>query len=215
MATRKHYKKSKLNRKKCGGKSKSHKSQKLWKMKGCSTKKLRKMQRGGSCECGAPMLLTQNGGQRGGSCSACSAQPLIPQGGVQSGGALQTHVGSAWTPGVGGWPGVNGAHGGSWLAYNNRNYDPQTQGIISELDYQFTDGKANPTYALSGGAKKYKSKSKGRKLKGGSLLGNLYQNVKFGVGSAYNTLNGYSAPVNPKPYVQDNLAKPTLSEFVR
>ena len=84
MATRKQYKKSKLNRKKCGGKPKSHKSQKLWKMKGCSTKKLRRMQRGGDCQCGTPMLLTQGGGQRGGqrggNCSACSAQPLIQNG---------------------------------------------------------------------------------------------------------------------------------------
>jgi hypothetical protein len=235
MATRKHYKKSKLNRKKCGGKPKSHKKQKLWKMKGCSTKKLRRMQRGGDCGCGAPMLLTQNGGscgtcgaqpflpvggaQSGGSCGACVAYPLQGgvQSGVQSGGALQTHVGSAWTPGIGGWPGVKGDNSGSWLSFNPHKVDLQTQGVISERDYQFTNGKPNPTYF--GGSKKGKGKgkgkSKGRNLRGGSLLGNLFQNVKFGVGSAYNTLNGYSAPVNPQPYVQENIARPTLSEILR
>ena len=219
MATRKQYKKSKLNRKKCGGKPKSHKSQKLWKMKGCSTKKLRRMQRGGDCQCGTPMLLTQGGGQRGGqrggNCSACSAQPLIQNGSQLGGGELQTHVGSAWTPSVGGWPGVAGAQDGSWLSLNPHKLDLQTGGVISERDYQFTADKPNPTYSFLGGSKKYRNKNKGRKLRGGSLLGNLFQNVKFGVGSAYNTLNGYSPPVNPRPYVQDNLAKTSFRELLR
>ena len=211
MATRKNYKKSKINRKKCGGKSKSMKQQKLWKMKGCSPIKLRRMQTGGDCGCGAPMLL-----QSGGSCGSCGVQmPLLTQGG--GGVSLQTHVGSSWTPAIGGWPGVKGDNSGSWLAYNNRNFDPQTQGVISERDYQFTNGKPNPTFF--GGSKKSKQSKKSKKnkksgnLKGGSLIGNLYQNVKFGVGSAYNTLNGYPAPVNPRPYVQDNLVKSPFRNF--
>jgi len=211
MATRKHYKKSKLNRKKCGGKRKSYKSQKLWKMKGCSTKKLRRMQKGGNCGCGAPMMLTQSGGN----CGACTAQPFLSQGGGAA--ELQTHVGSSWTPGIGGWSGVKGDNSGSWLPLNQHKLDLQSGGVISERDYQFTAGKPNPPFSLLGGSKKGKgkNKSKGRNLRGGSLLGNLYQNVKFGVGSAYNTLNGYSAPVNPQPYVQENIARPTLSEILR
>ena len=54
---------------------------------------------------------------------------------------------------------------------------------------------------------KGKRKSRGRKQKGGdysNFLGqdllNLGRQFQFGVGSAYNALAGYNAPVNPLPW---------------
>ena len=47
-------------------------------------------------------------------------------------------------------------------------------------------------------------------MKGGSLLGNLTQNIKFGVGSAWNTIGGYPAPVNPSPYEQPKMLSKSL-----
>jgi len=117
-----------------------------------------------------------------------------------------THVGSSWSGNVGGWPGVNGAHGGSWLSQNlYKGGDPQTEGIINERTIQFTQGKPD-IRLVGGGSKKHK-----KKMKGGSLLGNL----KFGLGSAYNTLAGYQNPVNPAPYEQTKMSHMTLSELAR
>jgi hypothetical protein len=167
------------------------KTQKIWKMKGCSKSKLRKhrhikskkrTQRGGGCGCGAPFL------QGGGS------------------GLLTTHVGSPWSGNVGGWPGYNGPHSGSWLSQNlYKGGDPQTEGIINERTIQFT-GEKPDIRLITGGSKKHK-----KKMKGGSLLGNM----KFGLGSAYNTLYGYKNPVNPAPYEQPSMSHMTLSELVR
>jgi hypothetical protein len=184
---------------KCGGKS-----QKLWKMKGCSKSKLRKqrrtrkqMQRGGGCGCGAPFLnggsktkgkkmqmegYQMGGYQMGGNQMGGSGLPPLPA----------THIGTAWGSNVGDWPGVNGPQGGSWLSQNNYTVDPQTSGTINERTIQFTQGK--PDITLIGGSKK---------------------NMKFGLGSVYNTLNGYQNPVNPAPYVQPNMGHMTLSEFIR
>ena len=61
---------------------------------------------------------------------------------------------------------------------------------------------ANPPFSIGGRAKK-----RGRKQKGGTMsnfisqdLINLGRQIQFGVGSVYNGLLGYSAPVNPMPW---------------
>jgi hypothetical protein len=194
---------------KCGGKS--SKKQKLWKQKGCSKSKKSKKSKlrrykmkGGGCGCGMPV-------QTGGAASL----PAVPT-------AFQ---GSSWGSNVSQWPGVgNNPHNGSWLSYNNRYYDPQTQGIVQEnqIENQFTAGKPNPHYMSGGSSRKYKKNSKSKKSKskkgnsrrkkmsGGGLLGNLSQNIQFGVGSAWNTVGGYPAPVDPRPYVQSKLLNGTL-----
>jgi hypothetical protein len=198
MSTRNKY------RNKCGGKT--HK-QKLYKMKGCSKtilrkggskklgstrkqmQKMRKMRKmKGGCGCGAPLM--QAGGSAG--------LPPLPS----------THVSTPWGGSVSQWPGVTSAHGGSWLSLNPRNIDLQTEGIIQEglIENQFTNGKANPHF-VGGGSKK---QSRKRKMKGGSLIGNVIQNVQYGIGSMYNTLNGYAMPTNPAPYEQPYLQSKSL-----
>jgi len=106
-------------------------------------------------------------------------------------------TGSPWGQSVSQWPGVDGISGDrNYLAYNNYQVDPQTQGIIN--------GRA-----LSGG--------KTRKLRGGGLLPqdlvNLGRQVMFGVGSAYNGLTGYHAPVNPMPWKDQLPNNPTLNSL--
>ena len=98
-------------------------------------------------------------------------------------------VGSSWTPNVDGWPGVDGIGG-------NRNYIANNT-YNNDISRQMVDVGANPPF-LKGGK---------RKQKGGTLsnfmgqdLVNLGRQFHFGLGSAYNALAGYSAPVNPMPW---------------
>lgn len=106
-------------------------------------------------------------------------------------------VGTSWTPNVNSWPGVDGVPGNSnhypINTYNNG--DPQT----SMVDV----GANRPFLNIKGG----KTRKQNRKQKGGTLsnfltqdLINLGRQFQFGVGSAYNALAGYSAPVNPMPW---------------
>jgi hypothetical protein len=106
-------------------------------------------------------------------------------------------TGSAWGAPVSQWPGVNGISGDrNYLAYNNYKYDPQTQGVIN--------GRA-----LSGG--------KTRKRRGGGLipqdLVNLGRQAMFGLGSSYNALMGYQAPVNPMPYKDQIVGTPNVNNL--
>ena len=127
-------------------------------------------------------------GMRGGYCGSCSNtnqmggnfyKPAAPIPGP--------FVGNSWNPPVKDWPGVNGVGGDrNYLAYNSYPTDPQT------------------AMRLEGGSKKKKgSRSSSRKRKGGLFsqdLVNLGRDITFNMGSAYNALNGYPAPVNPLPY---------------
>jgi len=101
-------------------------------------------------------------------------------------------VGTPWTPNVGGWPGVNGIPGDSnYYPENQYKVDPQTSMV---------DLGANPPFLnMKAGRKK---KQKGGTLSNflGQDLINLGRQFQFGMGSAYNALAGYSAPVNPLPW---------------
>lgn len=169
---------------------------------------------GGSCGCGAPLMM--GGGRRnkrGGTCPTCALGFMVGgakhrkeckcrkckqmRGGMRGGNAGIPYpnglVGAPWTPSVSGWPGVDGISG-------NRNYyelntfsggDPQTSMV--------NVGANQPFLNLKGG--------KTRKQKGGTLsnffgqdLINLGRQFQFGMGSAYNALAGYAAPVNPMPW---------------
>ena len=93
-------------------------------------------------------------------------------------------VGKSWTPAISGWPGVDGVDSGrNYLANNLYKNDPQTM------------------MKLDGGSRKNKS----RKVRGGGLMPqefvNLGRDLSFNLKSSFNSLNGYSAPVNPKPYM--------------
>jgi hypothetical protein len=106
-------------------------------------------------------------------------------------------VGSAWTPSITTWPGVNGIPGDS-------NYYPLNT-YQNDISRQMVNVGANPPFLnLKGGKGKGKGKGRGtRKQKGGFAgqdLINLGRQFQFGIGSAYNALAGYSSPVNPMPW---------------
>ena len=164
-------------------------------------------QQGGSCGCGGSLMMGGRRSKKGGMCPACSL-------GLMSGGSKHRkgckcrkckgmkggsgiaypdgQVGTPWTPSVGGWPGVGGVPGNSNY-YSVNSYD-------NDVSRQMVDVGANPPFLnIKGG--------KTRKQKGGTLsnfltqdLINLGRQFQFGLGSAYNALAGYAAPVNPMPW---------------
>jgi len=174
-------------------------------------------QRGGSCGCGLPFMS-------GGTCASCTA-PLMSGGnhrsgckcsvckGKQSGGNPGIPypnglAGSPWTPAISGWPGVDGVQGGrNYLAPNNYHTD---------ISRQMIDVGANPPFTVGG--KRGRKAKKTKKQRGGALsnfltqdLINLGRQVQFGMGSAYNALSGYAAPVNPMPWKGHLPNTPSLS----
>jgi hypothetical protein len=177
--------------------------------------------KGGSCGCGIPVMS-------GGNCMSCQTPlmnggcgPLCALGfmvagkkgkkGMKGGNPGIPYpdglVGKPWTPAISGWPGVDGISGNrNYLA--NNTYD-------TDISRQMVSPGANPPF-LTGG-KKYKKKTshKGRtrKQRGGTLsnflgqdLINLGRQFQFGLGSTYNALAGYPAPVNPMPW-KDQLVR--------
>ena len=140
--------------------------------------------------------------QKGGFCAACAA-PVLMAGGNKckmAGGAGNNGIpypnglaGAPWTPSSSGRPGVDGVGGNrNYLALNEYKVDPQTAMIATG---------ANPPFSIGG------RKQKGRKQKGGTTsnflsqdLINLGRQFQYGVGTVYNGLLGYSAPVNPMPW---------------
>lgn len=174
---------------------KKHKTmkQKLWHMKGCAKNHSHLLKRCKSCG-----WTSQMGGNSG--CNACQLQ--------QQGGSFYKpaapipgpFVGDPWTTKVDGWPGVNGVGADrNYLEYNLYHKDPQTMMVVN------------------GGRKRTISKKNKRMKKGGGLipqdLVNFGRSVSFNVGSAYNALNGYPAPVNPLPY-KDQLPNNNLRSLL-
>ena len=191
-------------------------------------------QRGGSCGCGMPLMTggscstrgLMKGGRRrkrGGSCGpmcglgfmvggarhriSCKCSPCKKMTGGQFGGNPGIPypnglVGAPWTPSTGGWPGVDEVQGGrNFLAQNNYNTDVQTAMISTG---------AQPPFSIGG--------RRTRKQRGGALdnflsqdLINLGRQFQFGLGSAYNALAGYAAPVNPMPWKGQLPNTPSLS----
>ena len=99
----------------------------------------------------------------------------------QNGGQMPgPFVGSPWN--ANNWPGMDGIG-------SNRNY------------FSAYDTTKDPSYQMSMNDSGYNTKSS---MVGGGLvpqdLVNLGRDLTFNVKSAYNALNGYSAPVNPLPY---------------
>jgi hypothetical protein len=200
---------------------KNSKKQKVYNMKGCSksrnkckSRKLvnrklvnrklvnRKLVGGQGCGAyGCPLapFSWKQMQQRGGDCSVTQCAPIL--GTAQTGGTCGCDlsmkggsnfykpaepipgpfIGKIWTPSISGWPGVDGIG-------SNRNY------LANNL-YNAGDPQ---TMMKLGGSKRRKG------IKGGGLmpqdLVNLGRDVSFNFKSAYNALNGYSAPTNPMPY---------------
>jgi len=108
-------------------------------------------------------------------------------------------VGSAWSSSINKWPGVNGIGSDSnyLKSYNANNNiitkDPALQMTMNDAGY-------NTRNSMVGGRRKKMKKS----MNGGGLipqdLVNLGSNFTFNLKSAYNSLNGYKAPIDPLPY---------------
>ena len=130
-------------------------------------------------------------GQNGG----CGGMCGLTQ--IQSGGKMPgPFTGSSWGAPVNKWPGMDGISGNrNYLASYSKviNNDPQLQMSMNN------SGFLNKN-SMVGGFKKRSNKS----IKGGGLipqdLVNLGSSFTFNLKSAYNSLNGVSAPVNPLPY---------------
>lgn len=157
---------------------------------------------------------TSRRGKKGGCGPLCPAAAVLMLGGNAGIPYPDGLVGEPWTPSSETWPGVNGIPGDSnYYPQNTYNVDPQTAMIATG---------ANPPFSVGGKRVrkiniKGKRHSKGRKEKqrGGSIsnflpqdLVNLGRQVSFGVGSTYNALTGYPAPVNPQPW-KDQLPNTT------
>jgi len=160
-----------------------NRNKKYTKKRGSKKRKTQKVRKMKGCSLGKKCrvcgLGRKLGKMNGGSCG-CG----LPRGGSFYKPAAPIpgpFVGQPWTPQVSGWPGVNGISSDrNYLADNLYPVDPQT---MMQLD---------------GG----KRRVRGRR--GGGLipqdLVNLGRNISFNIGSAYNAINGYPAPVNPLPY---------------
>jgi len=103
------------------------------------------------------------------------------------------------------WPGTNTV-GGDHNHYSLNKYAPV------DISRQMQNIGAQPPF-LGGGHKKNKS----RKQRGGALSNFMYQDLvnvgrqfQFGLGSTYNALSGYSAPVNPMPWNQPGLSNSSV-----
>lgn len=179
---------------------------------------------GGGCGCGLPFMKGgcgplcavgfMVGGKRhrvGCRCSKCKSKEMkknkIMKGGNTGIPYPNGLVGTPWTSDVSSWPGVNGVPGdGNYYANNTYNND---------VSRQMVDVGANrPFLGLKGGKrnKTMKNKQRGGTLSNfiGQDLINLGRQFQFGVGSAYNALAGYAAPVNPLPW-KDQF--PTTNKF--
>lgn len=169
---------------------------------------------GGSC--GACNSVVMTGGKKHRKeckCSLCKSKRARQSGGNPGIPYPSGLVGSPWTPSISGWPGVDGIQGDrNYLAPNNYHTD---------ISRQMVSVGANPPFITGGGKRKQsKSKSKTKKQRGGTLsnfitqdLINLGRQFQFGMGSAYNALNGYGGPVNPMPWKGQTQNTPNLNSM--
>jgi len=165
-------------------------------------------QRGGSCNCGVNYSVQSGGSQikhrADCKCSICKKSLLKGGNGLPFGQGLPQMkgvpypdglVGSPWRPPVSDWPGVDGIPGDrNYLAYNT--YSPV------DISRQMVETGANPPFSI-GGRKIKRSKSKKGGVASNMLsqdLINLGRQFQNSIGSTYNALNGYAAPVSPLPW---------------
>lgn len=165
-------------------------------------------QNGGACSlCSMGFMAGGEKHRNGCKCSECKSKRM--KGGNSGMPYPNGLVGNSWTANTGSWPGVNNISGDSnHYPLNNYNVDPQTA---------MTNIGANPPFNGGGKGRKHKNK---KKQKGGTLsnfmgqdLINLGRQFQFGLGSAYNALAGYSAPVNPLPWKGQFPNQPSLNKY--
>lgn len=165
---------------------------------------------GGSCEtCHNAVITGGKKHRKECKCSLCKSKRGRQSGGNQGIPYPSGLAGSPWTPSISGWPGVDGIQGGrNYLAPNNYQTD---------ISRQMASVGANSPFIIGGGKR---NKSNTKKQRGGALsnfitqdLINLGRQFQFGMGSAYNALNGYGAPVNPMPWKEQLQNTPNLNSM--
>ena len=147
---------------------------------------------GPNCDCGhnCPGNCYLKNKKQNGGCNTCF------QGGGSANGAL---VGPPWTPKIADWPGVGGKDGQTnYFSMNKYQVDPQTETISERNQITYTPQNGGTRRSRAGG------------LIPQDLV-NLGRSMVYGVGSAYNSLNGYATPVNPLPY-KDQLVNTASSK---
>ena len=218
-------------------KSRRRRSQKVWKMRGCSSRRSKfcagkssrrgRGKRGGTAD--VPLAYSNDGVvpsvlnphyaytglQQGGSCgdAMCAVgqhggdyvnipSPLAP---LNVEAAPQAPFGGApWGPEVSQWPGVSAPHGGSHLAHNSYNVQPE----MNPVDEQATN-------VLMGGRRRRRQKGRKltkRRMRGGDF--GVFSQLGSDLTNAYRAWNGDPALPSPLPYkdqmffgrtAQDNL----------
>ena len=172
--------------------------QKLFLMHGCSKNKSCKHTTGGSgCGPGGCPIspyswkqMNARGGKnviKGGS-HFYKSPPPIPG----------PFIGKSWGTSLNNWPGVDGISSNhNWLAYNK--YMPD---ITRQIKLGGSRKRHNKSYKKGGGF---------------SLLPqdlvNLGRDFNFNFKSAYNSLNGYKAPIDPLPY-KDQLTRFNTNKII-
>lgn len=148
--------------------------------------------------CPGNCYLKSGRGKRGG-CGCDTFSSVKQMGGtaslLTSGASVAPFVGGTWTPEVKTWPGVQGIPGvPNHYGQYDISKDPSLQPISGR------DGQIYPQSIFKGGRK---GKNKTRKMGGGIIpqdMTNAGRNMMYGLGSTWNSLAGYPAPVNPLPY---------------
>ena len=177
------------------------KTQRLWKMHGCSRTKR-------SFKCGCPKCGYKCGLQMGGNLQKGGNKCGLQMGGcntcgLQKGGSMQLSpspfLNTPWTP-IQSWPGVQGSGTGNWLTKNNYDVDVSDRTAIQERAGQiFPLQMGGKRKGRRNGKRKMTKRSKNSKT-GGTGLGQLFG---YGVNSAFNNLIGSAnMPVNPLPTTQ-------------
>jgi len=152
---------------------------------------------------------------RGGGCGGTC--PLMRGGGSSSTGAFASNngipypnglVGKPWTPTV--WPASKGVLPGGANHFALNTYK-------NDISRQMKD--VGPSFPFTGGRRKKTRHNRRRVQRGGITssnfptqdLVNFGRQIQYGIGSAYNGLTGYQAPVNPLPWKGQLTNTPNLS----
>jgi hypothetical protein len=163
----------------------------------CSTCSLMKGGKNGGCGplCAMGFMVGGKRHRKGCKCSSCKMMKKSQYGGNPGYPIPNGLTGAPWIGGnLGTWPGVAGVQGGNNYFADNlyKGGDPQTSMIYTG---------ANPPFSIGGRRTR-------RKIQKGGVLSNtigqdfinLGRQFQYGLGSAYNALQGYAAPANPMPW---------------
>lgn len=186
--------------------------QKLWNQKGCSHSKCHRCNKcltGGDASI-APLSVSNSGVIRGGGCGVCMNENcncashnemMGGSNGIFNGAIPGPIVGNHWGSNPGQWPGANGIGGDrNLLPYNT--YSPVD--VSRQMALRGGGGR---------GRKQSMKMKKRRALRGGGIIPqdllNLGRDFGYNMESAYNSIRGMPAPVNPLPYKDQLMSQAT------